>query len=453
MIKVLELLNADLRARGVTYDEAKLGKRVGAIWPHVQRSWDFEASERPLVKPSDPKATYKRVQRFFKEDINTTTDWKVRRATEEDQPAIWGELTRMAIHHGFGQALPAGHQVTELLRIGEWRIEKAKTSRGSCRVCGRSITEGELRFGQDTKNATWFHLACGAEGAPRAFRPFAQKANELLINTPASKPRPTAATGIFEGKTLDRKGLAVLIDWLQSTGDAWGELLALEAAKKTREAKAHLVKHGSSLTGTFGLRPFEWKGGFIDAAALQGTPKHLASQVIELGALRTAVRLRRLSLTAKTDHSVFAAISTAMPATLRELELQWPSKGIEALTLPKLESLHIRLKKAGDDLLEKATLPALRSLTFQGNRGASGEFGDGVVLSIAFLNRLFRSNLIKQLRRIEFDFGALDENGCLHVITHKAALSHVREVRLGAGPANAPLGVAMRKAFKRQLPR
>jgi hypothetical protein len=48
-------------------------------------------------------------------------------------------------------------------------IEPAKTSRASCRGCGRNIARGDLRFGESLPNAYgegesmfWFHLTCAA---------------------------------------------------------------------------------------------------------------------------------------------------------------------------------------------------------------------------------------------------------------------------------------------------
>ena len=459
-LPVVELLNADLRSRGVPTDVTPIAKIVSKLWPAVQESWDYAVGQRLLLRPGNAKATYKRVLAFFENEINTNTVAKVEfHAKEPVRAAVWGELTRLAIHHGHGVPLPKSVEITMLMRVGYWRIEKAKTSKGSCRECGRVIIEGELRFGQDEKNSTWFHLACGATGAPRAFKPFAAKVAELSATTPRpattpkAAPLPAKAKELLSGGRLDPKSLAVLADWLQSSGDAWGELLALEAAGEKKLANAHLSKHRDSLTGSFGLRPFFWKRGFIDEASLQGNPATLASQVEELATLRTASRLRVLALMGKTDAAVFVAISQKAPASLRELTIEWPGKGIEALSLPKLQALRIRLRNPGDDFLEKASLPGLKRLIIHGKRPSEGDFGTGAVLSPAFLDRLLDSKLISRLQTIEIGHGALDEKGARHVLERKATLSKVKQVVIGAGFWTSPLAKAMETAFKKQLPK
>ena len=103
----------------------------------------------------------------------------------------------------------------------------------------------------------------------------------------------------------------------------------------------------------------------------------------------------------------------------------------KTLSLPKLESLLIRLRDPGDDLLEAAKLPGLRSLEIHGKRGGGGStFGDRVVLSTAFLNRLLDSKLIKQLRHLELSSGALNEAGLSHVMAGKARFAKVKSVVL-----------------------
>jgi len=55
-------------------------------------------------------------------------------------------------------------------------IEAAATGRSKCRACGRAITKGELRFGEQLPNpfadgfvTLWFHIPCGAFRRPEAF--------------------------------------------------------------------------------------------------------------------------------------------------------------------------------------------------------------------------------------------------------------------------------------------
>jgi hypothetical protein len=56
-------------------------------------------------------------------------------------------------------------------------IETASSGRAKCRACGRTITKGELRFGEAVANAyaegetlLWFHVPCGACARPEQLK-------------------------------------------------------------------------------------------------------------------------------------------------------------------------------------------------------------------------------------------------------------------------------------------
>lgn len=53
--EVVKLLDAGMKAQGVSFNQARLGKALTMIWPDVQRSWDFFG---PKPKRGDPKATF-----------------------------------------------------------------------------------------------------------------------------------------------------------------------------------------------------------------------------------------------------------------------------------------------------------------------------------------------------------------------------------------------------------
>lgn len=318
-------------------------------------------------------------------------------------------------------------------QIGNWRVEKARTSRGSCRACGRAIASGELRFGMESrKTASWFHLECAEEGAPRAFVPFARRIAKLLAQRPkrartAPNQLPAEVRHALARERVDRAAFAVLTDWLQSNDDPWGALLLLEAGGRRKAAREHLGQHRESLCGSFGRYAFSWKKGFVDEARFRGTPTTLAASIEELAALRTAVRLQRVEIEGSLDAAAYAAIAK-LPATLRELRVDWPSKGMEALSSDTLVSLEIRVCGRRDDRLEAATLPALRRVQFVGK----GSFMGSARLTVPFLERFLGSAFVKKLKRVEFDRRTLDDEGAeLVVAAVRAGLRCVVPPRLG----------------------
>lgn len=71
-------------------------------------------------------------------------------------------------------------------------IERASSGRAKCRVCGRAIAKGELRFGDALPNAYgegesmfWFHLGCAACARPESFLPVLEAYSEELADRAA----------------------------------------------------------------------------------------------------------------------------------------------------------------------------------------------------------------------------------------------------------------------------
>jgi hypothetical protein len=324
--------------------------------------------------------------------------------------------------------------------MGGWRIERARSSKSKCRVCARAIAEGEQRFGQDEKNATWFHLGCAAEGAPRAAKPFAAQIARALNRPKAasktaapSKPPPNIVAALAANLD-DRDALTVLADWLQSNADPWGELIALELAGRPVEAQAHFKQHAADLTGGFAASSIEWKHGCIwSADAGSKSAAKAASLVSDLFAVRTTALLQRLLVTRSTPQ-LFEMISRRAPPSLRQLAIELPADGLDALALPQVDRLDVRLRGplAGSDHdLLKAKLPGLRHLRIEGKGGDAGMLGTGpAVLSVAFLEALFASPLLRQLELLALNFGALDAAGHAFVVSRAASLAHLEGIDL-----------------------
>lgn len=342
-----------------------------------------------------------------------------------------------------------------------WRIEEAKTGKSTCRVCNLAIAAGELRFGQDARTARWFHLGCAAEGAPRAFKPFAAKADKLLVDAKPVKPVATAEpapksakASSAEGRLIaavrrdpsDREAKQVLADWLQQHGDRWGELIALELAGKTKDAKAVAKSCFAELAGGFGPRVLEWRDGFISGATLAGKdPRRVEQQLAELVGLR-AVALTDLVLEVPTDAVLYAKLGQLAPPTLEHL-VTYDTTGIAALALPNLVELTLQLRSSRDefDELERAQLPALRSFAIRGKGNGENDLARTTVVAPAAVTALIEGSLMRRLEFVELAFGALNDNGVLRVLKHADKLRHLRGISIGAGSHIARVHAAFAK--------
>lgn len=309
-----------------------------------------------------------------------------------------------------------------------WRIEQAKSDRSSCRFCNKRIAKGEHRFGNDELTSDWYHLACAPEGKPRAFKPFAAEAAKLASPTvakPAPKAEGSSRNLELEAKLAadpaDRATRAVFADWLQSRGDPWGELIALELAGKKTEAKRLLKQHAEALTGGFGARGLTWKRGFIDDIVVDGSLKSAKVSLPGLLGIRTAFLTRRLRVALSPDAELVRAIAQHAPKGLRDLFI-WLSPAVDELALPSIEKLTLMVQRdrpVGADALRTlflgARLPKLRRLGFF-----------QAPLSVDFLRALVESTLCRRLEWLAFYQNALSSEGERFLDSRRRELAHLK---------------------------
>lgn len=338
-----------------------------------------------------------------------------------------------------------------------YRIEKAPTARSSCRQCGKLIAKDEYRFGQDTFNATWFHLKCAEAGRPRAWKPFANKipadakAAMTKADAPAKKKKTPDRNAELERKLIadpdDEKTRLVFADWLQSKGDPWGELLSLVHAGKEKEARKHFKEHSADLTGGFAPRLLTWRRGFIDGVGFEAKkPAQAAKLFEELLGVRTAMLLRYAGFPVEPDHALIEVISRRAPPTLTGLFL-WIGDGVGEIAVPSLRDLTIMVNRQIapgqlSTLLSAAKVPKLARLTLYGTGNQEAR-----LLSTGFLEELARSTLLKQLDMLEVTQGLLDEAGANTILANRAAFAHLRAFNL----RNCGAEALLQKTFAKQM--
>jgi uncharacterized protein (TIGR02996 family) len=311
-----------------------------------------------------------------------------------------------------------------------WRIEQAKSDRSSCRQCGERIAKGEHRFGSDDLNAAWYHLGCAEAGKPRAFKPFAAKAATLIAKAPkkpAAKPAPKkqARDADLEARVIanpDDATLAVFADALQSNGDPWGELIALELAGKTTEAKKVLKANLDALVGNFAPRMFDWRRGFIDRIQLEIRSKlDMQREMLDKAlALRTAVLVRELSLPLKADEDFVAFVNKRVPKTVTKL-FTWLVNPVGKLALPNLERLDLYV--LADETVDAAAITPL----FAGKQLPKVKRFSmyNRPVPAALLTALLDSPFLKQLEWLELTQNALDREGRDLLRQRKHQLAHI----------------------------
>jgi uncharacterized protein (TIGR02996 family) len=308
-----------------------------------------------------------------------------------------------------------------------WRIEQAKTDRSSCRFCNKQIAKGEYRFGNDDLNAFWYHLACAPEGKPRAFKPFAKQAAKLAPAKKPAKPKPQAAgarNAELEAKLVaepTKAARGVFADWLQSQGDPWGEVIALELAGKAAAAKQLIKQHSDALTGGYAGRGLEWRHGFIDVIRLEGSLKGAKAALPALLGLRTTLLLRELVLPMAPDAELIRIVNAQAPRTLERLFV-WTAPAIVDLAIPSLADLTLWLRTnvpvdaaAIAPLFASTKLPKLRRLGFY-----------NAPVPVPLLQALADSPLLAKLRRLDFIQNALSPEGEKLVLSRKRDFDHLQ---------------------------
>ena len=342
--------------------------------------------------------------------------------------------------------------------MGGWRIEPARTGRSTCRVCNKKIKEGEVRFGQDELNATWYHLKCAAKGRPRAFKPFAVKAEAILKGgwdaagpkAQAKKaPRNKELERALAADPTDAQTQLVYGDWLQSQGDPWGEIIALAHAGKEKQADKLLAVHEQDLTANLGSNRtyLEWNLGFITFVNLKSTKSvETTKQLTEIFALRTTVALQKLGLDAM-DAAVIAFLNKHAPPSIRQLLISI-GKGIGKLAMPRLYKIIFDDDPALDAALvakEFAALgggnrlPAVRWVEIYGSYEAR--------LSEQTILALIASPLLKQLEVVCFHF--VDAATASLLVTNHAAFAHLRGMDVGS--QGKSWAKPYEKTFRKQL--
>lgn len=324
-----------------------------------------------------------------------------------------------------------------------YRIELAKSGRSSCRECGKLIDEGTARFGtsDNPPGSRWFHLECAPSGAPRAFKPFAKKAEAFLAKTPAKKgPAKKPAGAPARNAALEaaiiaapdsREAKLVYADWLQGSGDPWGDLIAYELAGEEKAAKKVLKEHQAELTGGLTPRWFEWEEGVITDAMLDvRNAQQGVERYVELRALRTAAFVRSLRLPCITDAALFEALAKNPLPCLTSL-FTWVGPGLETLRSPTVTTLTFcltqppRTNLAALFALTRKELPKLTTL----------ELYDGSMperaIPVAALEQLAASPLLAGLRRLSLTQGALDDAGFDFMVHNAKRFAHLEMINLG----------------------
>jgi len=220
-----------------------------------------------------------------------------------------------------------------------WFIERAKIG-SVCHVCQAWIPRKQYRFGNWDLDR-WYHLDCAVERNPRSFEPFAEQAAKLLAapsapDEPAEYPRNPELEARLVASPDDDALRAVYADWLQSVGDPWGDLIALELAHK--DARTILRDNVDTLIGSFPPRMFDWRRGFIDKISLDVVAPPAAADIL-VGAfgLRTTLLVRELYLPLYAA-TVVTEINACAPRTIRHIST-WFSSALDRLALPNLERL------------------------------------------------------------------------------------------------------------------
>jgi uncharacterized protein (TIGR02996 family) len=308
-----------------------------------------------------------------------------------------------------------------------WRIEKAITDRSSCKHCRKRIAKNEQRFGKTGLNGGWYHLKCAAAGKPRVFASFKTAAAET--KRPAKKrARNAELEADLVAKPDDKALRAVFADWLQSQGDPWGELIALELAGKQPEAEKLLKKHRGDLCGGFDADLFKWRGGFIDRIRLHHTDRKQQRAMLEkMFALRTAILVRDLELHTDPDARFVRFLADRAPKSVTSLFLGL-TNALGQLALPQLVSLGVRPHSTKLDAAALAPLFAADQLPRLTRLSIYMEYG--VPIPRPVLTALLDSQLVKQLESLVVE-GLMDDEGMSFLRQQREKLAHIPAMNLG----------------------
>ena len=182
---------------------------------------------------------------------------------------------------------------------------------------------------------------------------------KIIAKAPVKPVKPALAVQrnlALEAKVIastDDDALAVFGDWLQSHGDPWGELIALQLAGKKREAKQFLKQHMVELIGeTLHPRMFEWRRGVVDLVRLEmgGAAHQTLAEILEL---RT------------TDHRIGLLYRIAAALESSAVTVRWArvvtlgSSVVDSFCIAGSDG-HSALSAQARELVERAVLNAAR---------------------------------------------------------------------------------------------
>jgi uncharacterized protein (TIGR02996 family) len=307
-----------------------------------------------------------------------------------------------------------------------WRIEKAKTDRSSCQYCEKPIPKGEQRFGKTGLNGGWYHMKCAAAGKPRVFASFKAAAAER------KRPKKVARNADLEARLVakpdDAETRAVFADWLQSQGDLWGELIALELAGKQPEADKLFRKHVVDLCGGFEAKRFTWRGGFIEKIRLFAGDRNAQRKLLEkMFALRTTILVRDVELHTDPDAQFVRLLNERAPKAMTSLYLNL-TNALGELAIPQLVSLAMR--PATKELDATALAPLFAAAQLPNLKRVSIYMEPLVPMPLPVLSAFLDSQLVKQLECFVVE-GLMSDQGLSFLQQQREKLAHIPAMKLG----------------------
>ncbi len=325
--------------------------------------------------------------------------------------------------------------------MAAYRLEPAKTGRSTCRLCGKLIDAGTMRFGSDDpgRGSRWFHLECAPKGSPRAFAPFAAqaKAASVAAVTPVTpKPpdheRNEGLEAMLIAEPRSKEAAQVYADWLTERGDPWGAVIRAALANDSKRTRTLMKEHGASLMGAMSPRWFAWNRGLIVEASIEArTADLLVERYAELRALRTAAFVRELKLLAIPNDALMKAVSENPPRALEGL-FTWLGPGLSALKVPHLRSLTLFLTRPVrdelDELFGSTGLEGLARFTVFGSHHRDRE------ISAESITRLTEWPVLAWLREVHLLQGSLSDAGAARLIELADRFRHLKRMTVDGWP-------------------
>ena len=229
------------------------------------------------------------------------------------------------------------------------------------------------------------------------------------VVTPAT-PRNLALEARLVAQPDDEATIAVYADWLQSVGDPWGDLIALELAERDAEARAVLREHLNELIGDLEPRFFEWRRGFIHKLNLGlAHIETVAALLAKVFDLRTAMILRELHSPLRLRPNAIDVLN-ARGRSVRSIYTRF-TDDITKLEMPSLQQLSLQLATEQPSPATMAALPPVKWLRIAGP------------LPLPALSALLDSPLIADLCWLELV--DIDRSGEALIARRRAELAHI----------------------------